>query len=65
MIFNEAAHKSMCAYMQHAGLTIPQIAKRYKISKRTVYRWIEYAKEQGYTITRRGTGPQTRYYIGD
>ena len=63
MKFQAEKHERMVTHLESRGLTILQIIRRYKISRRTAFRWIEYAKTEGYCVVKRGSGAETTYHI--
>lgn len=63
MTFDRPKHARMVEQLANQGLTIAQIMSRYGVSKPTATRWIGYAREEGHTVVKRGSGPDTTYHI--
>ena len=63
MKFETEKHERMVAYLEKKGLTVPQIMVQFDISRRTAFRWLEYAEAEGHDVVKRGSGIETKYHI--
>lgn len=63
MKFKAKKYERMIVQIKEKGLTISQIMKRFAISRRTAFRWFEYAEAEGHDVVRRGSGAETKYQI--
>lgn len=63
MRFEERKHARLIAQLEAKGLTIAQIMDRFDVSRRTAFRWLEYAEAEGHDVVKRGSGGETKYHI--
>lgn len=63
MRFDEESHAKMVVTLEKRGMTIAQIMDRFDVSRRTAFRWLEYAELDGHDIVKRGSGAETTYHI--
>lgn len=57
--FDQQAYEAMLKELQQGDLSVQQISDRFGITERTAYRWLTYAKKDGWDIVRRGRNPTT------
>ena len=63
--FREKEWLKMLQAVQKKPRTIEQLMARFDLSRRTAFRWIEYAETEGYDVIKRGSGEETTYQILD
>jgi transposase len=55
--FDQADYEDMIVILQETQLSIEAIADRYEMSQRTAYRWLKYARSDGWDVIKRGCNP--------
>lgn len=55
--FDQESYEDMLATLQVTQMSVKDLAERYEVTERTIYRWLTYAKKDGWDIIKRGTNP--------
>ncbi len=60
---SKSYNKMLRAVNRSIGATFEELEDRCNVSRPTLYRWMRRARSEGHDIVKRGSGPDTIYFI--